>query len=302
MAAKSFGSIYERDAWKKLLMNIKYEVRAINGPTAIAREAISLRERMTEERAVVQRTPLSMLLMIVSLREELSKSRGKITTEKIVQWLEECHWAKQSEKPSKGMLDNGFALWNKFQSEPRLLHLVQEAELEYGTDSPFQSVAQMYLISASIKKADSKQLLWLFSAVLDGKREGYMMNEEINKNRLAAKGSGQISPIDLFAFKQSLLEELLHEQLKLVDFNNADAAKVQQIFGNHHTFRNAQDQTWKMGLANHQQKYLQVIGDAVFNKLHDACLRQCLKLGKVASDACRYGSLGQALQASRVCR
>ena len=299
LAATKFGSIFERDAWKKHLMNIKYEVRAVSGATGIAREAISLRERLTEERAVIQRTPLSMLLMVVSLREDMQKTKGKVTTEKVLQWLEECHWAKESEKPTKAMLDNSFALWTKFQAEPRLLHLVQEAELEYGTDSPFQSVAQMYLITVSVKKADSKQLLWLFNGVLHGKREGYVLNEDISKNRLSSKSSGQISPIDLLAFKQGLLEEMLNEQLKSVDFTNADAAKVQSIYSGHESLRGAgrDGAAWKAGLPEHQQKFLTILQDAVYNKLHDSCLRQCIKLAKLATDACRYGSLGQALQA-----
>ena len=61
-----------------------------------------------------------------------------------------------------------------------------------------------------------KQLVWFFNAVLDGKWEGSLFNEDISKNRLSSKSSGQISPIELFAFKQTILEELF-EELKAED-------------------------------------------------------------------------------------
>ena len=41
---------------------------------------------------------------------------------------------------------------------------------------------------------------------------------------------------------------------------------------------------------------MKLVESIVYDKLHDTCVRQCIKLNKVPADALRYGSLGNAFQ------
>ena len=287
-------------AYKRLMLSFKYELVALESLSAFQREAVSLRERQVDVLTAIKRTPLALLMLLVGQRDELAKTRGKMTTDKVLQWFEQCHWARSSERPTKTLLDNAFALWNKLTKEPSLLRVLQDAERLYGSESPFQSIAQIYLVTTAIKKVETSKLLWIFESILDSRKEEQLTNDEIAKNRLS---SGNVTVVDVYAYKQDVLHELLGTVLSaLPSISASDLSKIRESCGSHGAFRKAFGQdgglkSWRSQLPSQGCKFLDLVEQCIFNKLHDTCLRQCLKMSKVPADAVRYGSLGGAIQA-----
>lgn len=85
--------------YKRLMLSMRYELLRLDTPSAYQREAVSLRERQVDEMLAVKRTPLSMLMLLVHQREELSKARGKMTI--VLQWFDHCHWSRSTGTPSR---------------------------------------------------------------------------------------------------------------------------------------------------------------------------------------------------------
>ena len=136
------------------------------------------------------------------------QEKGKIGADKLHNWFKSCHWAKETEVPSKTVVEVAITLWKKLTSVPGLLQVVREAELLYGAaDSPFQSILQMNAMTLGSQKPTGQRLLWVFQCVLDMRRAGALKLEDITKNKLS--DAGTYTPCDLFAYKYGVLQELL---------------------------------------------------------------------------------------------
>ena len=156
--------------------------------------------------------------------------------EKLYNFFNDCAWARESEKPTKGFLENCTTLWNKF-STCDAVKVVREAEVLFGADSPFTSVLQMYHLTLCGGKPSGSKLLWVFESVLDMKRAGCLKNEEVSKSKLMDGGN---SPADLYAFKYDLLLEFLGPSfLNTLGFSAAVCTEFNKVLGNHRSFRRA---------------------------------------------------------------
>ncbi|CAE6948988.1 unnamed protein product [Symbiodinium sp. CCMP2456] len=283
-------------AYQRLLLNVHYKVVSRAANADLAKESISLREKMTDDVRAIKRTPLSMMLFMVEKKKEIKGPAGKVTTEKVYQYFKGCHWSKESEAPSLGFLENCFSLWNKIEAAPGILDTIQRAEMEFNQDSPFSSVQQMYHITLACKKVPPAKLAWVFEGILDGARAQILSKDDITKSRLS--GAEKVNPVHVIAFKYDLLQELLHTELAKLDITPQDAASVRDKLqkdvavwlGNCYTFF-----LGGFNVSGSQGSFVDLVDHIIFSKLHDTCIRSCVKLSKVPADALLYGSIGVAV-------
>ena len=138
------------------------------------------------------------------------QDKGKVGADKLHNWFKSCHWAKDTEVPSKTVVETAITLWKKLTSVPGLLQVVREAELLYGAvDSPFQTVQQMNAMTLGSQKPTGQRLLWVFQCVLDMRRAGALKQEDITITKNKLVDAATYTPCDLFAYKYGVLQELL---------------------------------------------------------------------------------------------
>ncbi|CAE7150873.1 unnamed protein product [Symbiodinium necroappetens] len=289
------------EAYQRLLLNVHYKVLSRPPNADLGKEAISLREKMTDDVRAIKRTPLSMMLLMVEKKKEIKGPAGKVTTEKVYQYFKACHWSKESEAPSLSFLENCFSLWNKIEAAPGILDTIQRAEMEFNQDSPFSSVQQMYHITLACKKATPAKLAWVFEAILDGARAQILSKDDLTKSRLS--GAEKVNPVHVVAFKYDLLQELLHTELAKLDGTPQDAANLRDKLQKHQAFREhcfgfvgQYRFLWsRFNVWGSQGSFVDLVDHIIFSKLHDTCIRSCIKLSKVPADALLYGSMGVAI-------
>ncbi|CAE7331503.1 unnamed protein product [Symbiodinium sp. CCMP2592] len=258
--------------YQGLLLNVHYKVVSRPPNADFAKEAMTLREKMTDDVRAIKRTPLSMMLLMVEKKKEIKGPAGKVTTEKVYQYFKGCHWSKESEAPSMNFLENCFSLWNKIEAAPGILETVQQAEMDFNQDSPFSSVQQMYHITLACKKASPAKMAWVFEGILDGARAKVLSKEDITKSRLS--GADKVTLVHVIALKYDVLQELLHTELAKLDISSQDG--------------------W-FTVSGSKGSFVDLVDHIIFSKLHDTCIRSCVKLNKVPADVLLYGSIGVAV-------
>ena len=211
-------------AYKQLLLKVHYKVMSRPAEFDVKKEAISNRERLVDDQRAAKTTALGMLLLLVQKKRDLQGAAGKVTTDKVYQYFKDCHWAKDSERPSLTLLENAYSLWNKVEQAPTMLDTMMEAESQFGIDSPFSLVGQMYHASLQCKKAAPAKTAWVWEAILDAMRAGKLHREDISKHRLCNSDVSLISLISVFCWKYDLLQELLHTELAAAGLSAQDCS------------------------------------------------------------------------------
>ena len=185
---------------------------------------------------------------------------------------------------------------------PHALDVIREAEDKFGAiNTPFCSVLQIYLLTLKVGKVNSK-LVWLFNSILDGVRNTYVFKEDISVRKLNDKQN--INSVDIILYKQLLLAELLGPVMNSFNFTPLvqqkfrnmfqDHAIVRQQFGNRAGEKGSERQ-FLSGLDKAQALFVSLVEGAIYNKLHDTTIKQCIKQVKQACDAVSYSTLDAAI-------
>ena len=235
MAASKAESEEDIQAFKRLLLNVTYKVLSRDNPTDYQKEAITIREKQVDDRLSIRRTALSMLILVVQKRKEIKGPKGKATTEQVHKYFDSCHWSVESERPSVTFLENAFALWNKIEANPSILSTIQAAEVEFGHESVFSSVYQLYFITLSCKKAPGSKLAWIFDGILDGARAGILKKTDVAKYQLTSPG--KINAVEVLSYKYDLLQELLQTELTNLNIPATEAAEIRLKLRSHASYR-----------------------------------------------------------------
>ncbi len=298
----------DKQQFRQLFRSVRYTCMHLTTQSMMLRESINIREELTTTFKAVVRTPLALLMMIVAEKKDLEKQVGAVTTQKLFQWFQQCRWSAHTEKLSKNLLENCSALWTKFTQEPTVLTTVRTAEQLWGSDTPFTSVLQMYIITLRAGKCP-KKLRWLFHAILDAHRAGIVDLADLNVSRLQAKG--RVTFLDLVLYKMDLLEELLGPQLSALPCTPSSVMKIRNIYKDHESFRIAlgfkdakqaqwthqpNDLHWRHNLPKVENLFCMLVETVVYGRLHDSALRQGLKVGKTAMEMVHYSTLDVEIQ------
>eukprot|EP00959_Pyramimonas_sp_CCMP1952_P076534 1599389-Pyramimonas_sp.AAC.1 len=129
-------------AWEELLLNVPFVFERFSNTDAIVKRSIDLREELTTQLDAIKRTPFARFLEIVNIREEMERTKGKVTTDMLFNFFKTVKFSNKSEKISRNLLDNINAVWNKWKADPSTMQIVQEANTLYGNDSPFSGILQ----------------------------------------------------------------------------------------------------------------------------------------------------------------
>ncbi|CAK0828643.1 unnamed protein product [Prorocentrum cordatum] len=297
----------EMRAWEELLLNVPFVFERFSNADAIVKRSIDLREELTTQLDAIKRTPFARFLEIVNIRQEMERTKGKVTTDMLFNFFKTVTFSKKSEKISKNLLENVNAVWNKWKTDPSTMQIVQEANTLYGNESPFSGILQMYLLCNEAGK-DTKLMKWVFASAFDAYRSGAASRDDMNAHKL--QDGKRVDVVDVFVFKKALLSELLGDELQRLHLPVNQVKLLQKYYESHDTYRNACgfndpaaakfDKTislaWQTEMTKATMKYNQLIEMTIYSCHFDGVLRQCLKNSKSAEDTLRYGSLGIEMQ------
>ena len=87
-----------------------------------------------------------------------------------------------------------------------MLSTIHLGDQLFGTDSPFSSILQMYLLAQKAKK-DNESLLWLFNGVLDSYHAKLYDRQVFSVSNLRQKRS--VSMADVILYKKDVKEAML---------------------------------------------------------------------------------------------
>ena len=61
---------------------------------------------IAEALTAVVRSPLGLLMLVISQKRALTKNQGNMSTAKLFQWFQGCTWSPESEKMTMNFLDH----------------------------------------------------------------------------------------------------------------------------------------------------------------------------------------------------
>ena len=154
--------------WMSGIRNCNYVFHSIRDVDKVIRQSIVLREEWVQRYAACQRSPLTLMMMVMGQKKALEKQHGTCTGQQLFKFYEGIRWASTSEKISKNLIDNVNAISTKWAASTSIncQELVKKSEEIYGVDGPFCSVLSIYLIADKAGKL-GENIGWTFDMVFD---------------------------------------------------------------------------------------------------------------------------------------
>eukprot|EP00959_Pyramimonas_sp_CCMP1952_P475214 9504064-Pyramimonas_sp.AAC.1 len=306
-------SVEEATRWVTAIRNTDFIFHTLTSESAVIKNSIILREEWSQRYAAVQRSPLSLLCMIIEQRKRLGETKsGKVTTEQLYSFYEGITWSTTSEKISKNTLENTSAISNKWalalsEAGVDCQQIVKRSEEAYGLESPFPSVLSIYLICSKAGKQGSG-VAWMFEMIYDQFRAKNIVKANMSASALQGK---RFSDCDVLAFKKELKDAILNDELNTLAIpqrvkttirnylQSPSAYRAKEGFPDNQFARFVEPvaQTdWKQEFGRPERLFDSFASTLIYGKGYNNTILQALKLGKSPADALRYGSMGQDLQ------
>ena len=277
--------------WRSVLLTVSYHYKVLSSEDAVKGAAMDYREHLIVDFNSMARTARQWVCTIATLKADVEKKHGKKTDAEIAEWINtNVGIAPNTEAITENFVKSALDIHDKmFMSNPEHAKLVEDAEDEWGHNSPLNQISKMHLITKGCKTAE--QLAWVLQCIVDSVRAGVYSAGMLNFNALKGDGNNK-GFIDIFCKRLEMKTYLLSIWQDKRAFDPLVKAKLREVFMNHTSFRehvaflerDQQDLSWQTSWSPSAMQTARFLEDAIYNKEFDATYKYALRSKRTLSE------------------
>ena len=167
-------------------------------------------------------------------------------------------------------------------ASPELAKLVEDAEDEWGHDSPLNQISKLHLTTKICKTTE--QLTWVMKCIIDSVRSRVYSAGVLKYSAMKGDANNK-GFIEIFCKRLEMKTYLLSVWLDSNKFDSLVKSKLREVFENHSSFRKhvkhsdpgTQDLSWQTSWPPSAMQAARFLEDAIYNKEFDATYKYALR-------------------------
>jgi hypothetical protein len=304
----------ELQDWRTTLLTVSLHFRDLTADEEIHIEAIQLREHLVVEYSAMARTAKQWIYTVMSLRQDVEKTNGKMDDQAFAVYIEGHLTIKASVmddisanfiKSCRNIYDVLFCHQDK-----RVQQAMDDMEEEFGMQSPLNHVAKLALLvkyaGPTVKHRDA--LLWVLSSMKDAVQCGLIPANAITYRSLKGEGSNPGLP-SLWLFKYEMLEHLKMQMQSKV-FPATVKTKMMEVYNSHADFRahvplpsasgNA-DLSWQSSWPTSSMQMGRLLEEVAYGKEYDPTMKFAVKNKKSVEEVLEMAAFSEIITSIDEC-